>query len=330
MTDFINTAESGLADETDVTTANSSAGSAGDGFTVPFLAGGTFKLDTAAARRGTLGYRMSGADGQAARGDAAIGPVAQASVSMFCRVAAYPPVEQTILSIRTSVRQAAFVNLTATGLIRLYDNAGAAIWISSNPVPLNAWFRPYVAAAKGTTITNGTVRGGVFYGAQLETSTPTESGPSATPTARDAGTADFTQVRFGKIGSVNTLAFTGVDDIQWADARSDFIPPPSTGAAPVNSYTLTMVAKINATATSGSPTGQTLTRTSGPTVTITEPTDGEFEVALPNPLATPVVLSLVSTNGTGSDTDPITINPTGGSTTNIIRDDLYWNGTTLA
>lgn len=328
MTLFTNTAETAQANGAAVTTASTSAGTAGTGFTVFKTNTGTFTLDTGVKHRGSSSYKMVCADGDASRGEITTNTTTFA-IEPYFYISSYPLAETTISSIRNT-GQASFVNINSAGKLRLYDNAGTALALTTGSVPLNAWWRLGHAVGVGTTISNGTLRMAYYSGANLETTTPNEAAFTYAGNA-NAGTANLTLVRFGKVGSGTALTLN-MDDIQWNDAISTLIGPVASGTPPLISYTRQRVTEINASGTSGTGVTQTLTQTSGPPVTISGPDVGSvFRVILPTTLTTAAVLSLTavdSSGQTGSNSpQTITIQPDGTTTSVIEKDFLVYTGT---
>jgi hypothetical protein len=347
MTYGINTFEAGVADETNVDNTNITTGLTA-GFTmVRTLAGtGTMKFDTASTHRGTLAVRCDGpATGDVARIDITMAGT-QGCVEPYIRLSAYPTVdatnnpngEQVLLSFRNSSGVAGSLNITSAGRCRLYDAGGQALWLSTSAIPLNQWVRYSLGAATGTATAvpyNGVLRFAYFAGADLETTSATETaGPtysfSQTSTAANTGTANFSVIRVGKLQSGGAWSGVMIDDLQIENANANLIGGVTAGALPVLSYTLSDRVIVDASASSGSPT-LALTYQSGPVVTITGPVSGVFTVIRPTGMTTPAVVRLSGTNGAGSATPVnITIPATGGTVTNIIRDAVYWTGSALA
>jgi hypothetical protein len=327
MTNFINTAETGLANNVDITTANSGSGSAGTAFTVTKGAGGTFKMDTAIKHRGAASYKMVCAvDGDSARADLILGAASNsAAVEGYFYLTAYPSAETSLLNLRSAAGSVAFININSTGQVRLFNQAGVAAGITTNSVPLNAWFRCHLGGSIGGSATTGSLRTVFYSGANLETTT-IDTNSQVFPTAGTVtmGTSQITQMRAGKTGS-GTIWTVNMDDLQWSDTSNALIGP-VTGSPPHVGYTRQSVVEIDASSTSGTGT-LTLVQQSGPTVSISGPVANVFRVILPNPMATAAVVRLTSTDGATSDFQDITITPTGGSTTVLARDFLVHNGT---
>jgi hypothetical protein len=127
MTNFINTAETGLANNVDITTANSGSGSAGTAFTVTKGAGGTFKMDTAIKHRGAASYKMVCAvDGDSARADLILGAASNAAaVEGYFYLTAYPSAETSLLNLRSAAGSVAFININSTGQVLIGPVTGS-------------------------------------------------------------------------------------------------------------------------------------------------------------------------------------------------------------
>jgi hypothetical protein len=335
MTNYVNSMETGVADETTATSAGTSAGSAGTAWTVS-TSGGTMKYDTAQWHRGSLSVRMDCIDTQYSRAEASITPSNSAAVMPYLRCAAYPGTvstdELTIMQINpASGSPAAFLNLKHDGHLRLYNNVTASRWTSTGVVPLNAWWRPHLGVVVGGTTATGTIRAALFAGAQLESATPSEEFTPTTPNTENTGTAQVVKVRAGKVGS--GLAWSAwLDDLQWSDSSELYLPA-VTGSIPTVVFTVVDAKIIDQSGSTGSPTPTaTMTQISGPTtgVVITGPDGaGKFTVALTAGLASSIVVRLTETNTAGAPFQDITITPPSAPATNTVTDFCTWNGSTL-
>lgn len=334
----INTLEAGVADETAVDNTNILVGLTSGYTMVRSLAGtGTARYDTATPHRANLAVRLDApATTDIARLDVTGLNATSAVLEPYIRLSAYPAAEAALLQLRTPSVAVAALAITSTGQCRLYDAAGTAVWLSASPVPLNQYVRYSLGALIGSATVspfNGALRFEYFAGAQLEGSTATETASTffggTSPSAANTGVANITQLRVGKLGTAIGWSGIQVDDIQFNPA-SYALMGGVTGALPVNAWTLKYFAQIDPTATTGTLTGQTLVQQSGPSLTITGPdANGRFWAELPNPMTSPGLVRLTSTSSAGSDADDIPISPLGGTTTTYVRDELYYDGSTL-
>lgn len=104
------------------------------------------------------------------------------------------PLSAALVQIRnTSGDHVMTFGTSGTGKMVLQDNSGTTIWTSTNVMPTTPVVVE-IGGAKGTTSSNGTLKVAVYAG---NSTTALESGPT-TPTARNAGTVVFTEVRVGK------------------------------------------------------------------------------------------------------------------------------------
>lgn len=320
MTTYINQADIGLSDEAAPTSAQTAGGTGNTGVTVEKANTGAVVVDTSWAHRGSFSYRFDtpGASDYARL----LLPLSSTvgCVEVYGRWSGYPTVGESRMLQALLASGSVYVQLSTAGKWRLYNAAGTLIHTSTGTLPINTPFRASLGFQNGTTTSNGTIRFQFFTGANIETNTPDETG--YTSSATDAGTAAFTGIRVGHTTSQNRPSLN-LDDIQWSDSSSAIIGAPVSGTTPVNFWTTSNQVIINASGTTNSPTGQTLTQLSGPTVTISG-TAPIWTVTLPTGMSSNAVLQLVSSNGAGSDTDTITISPSGAGTT-LIRDFKVWS-----
>lgn len=323
--------------------ANNSAITAGvtAGFAVSVsLAGtGSVKVDTSHPHRGGSGLAFGApAAGDIARVNLALAGT-QAVMEPYLYCTSYPPgtagdatAEQRFLEFRSASAFAGYLTMRPDGLIRLYDASGQALWLSPSAVPLNAYTRYSFGDGIGSAASspyNGVSRLQTFSGADLETSTPTMTSGSyafsQTPTAANTGTANQARMSIGKLGGGPAWSGLILDDFQFNDGLYTLLGP-VTGALPVISEVIQNIWRLNVTGTSGSP-ATALVRQSGPTVTVTSPSAGIFEVELPNPFTTALVMRLTATNSAGPVTKDYTISPAGSSNTVRVTDVLYHDAT---
>lgn len=316
MTTFINTAEIGLTNGVAVTTANSGGGSGNTAFTKETNTTGALVVDNTSPHRGTYSFKFdSPASTDFIRGVFTVNS-AHLCIEPYVKFAGFLTTgEQRVLSF-ISASTSCSLQVTSGGKFRVYDNSGGtALWTSANTISTGVWYRISFGCDVGGSTTTGTLRFQFSSGTNLETNTPDET--PYTLSTLNTGTINMTGIRFGHT-TTGIRPSLRMDDVQYSDSSSAIIGAPG-GTAPINSYTITYFARIDPSATSGTPTSQTVTQSSGPTVTVTGSLGTSYEVSLP--VASAAVLSLVSGNGSGTDTDAITILPAGTTSGgNVIRD----------
>lgn len=111
------------------------------------------------------------------------------------------------------------IDFRPTGKLRVYVVGGTLLDTTAS-YPLNEWVRVELEIWKGTTTTNGRVRGAMYSGSSL---TAIESWDNA---ATNTGTDDFTTGRFGSFssGTTSTSPFW-IDAVGFNDAATGYIGP---------------------------------------------------------------------------------------------------------
>jgi len=224
MADFLNNLETGLADGTDATAANSTDGGAGFAYTPVKAGGGTVKHSTVLPLRGLRSLAMTATTaGDVARIELT-GLISSATVvlDIAFRTPANPSAEVRLVEILGSVYHLR-VGLTATGLINVYDASGAAIWTSTTSVNTGSDGWRLGIRCVAATATTGTLELS-YYGSKTGT-TPTETMPAVT--GGNFGIDAHTAIRIGKITSSAAWATFWTDDYQISDSRTALFGAPA-------------------------------------------------------------------------------------------------------
>jgi hypothetical protein len=225
MTLARNTAE-GQVNGTNLTSANSGAGS-GDAFylvspsntaaltySTDFAKRGTQSIkvtSTAAGATAFAGLQRTANDSISAAADFMLtgGPTASTCQILGLRNASSP-----VISVAVA---------TSTNKVTISDGTGQ-IGISAAAVPFNTWVHVDIRATKGT----GTTDGVVAWDIQANGSSVT----TGSVTNANAGTAQFTEVRVGKLTSAAAMPIFYMDDVTADDGRTTLIGvAPAAGAA---------------------------------------------------------------------------------------------------
>jgi hypothetical protein len=308
MTDFLYTAETGLADGTSVTLANSDDGTAGFAWTPTKAAGGAITFSTSSPLRGALSVMFSApATTDVARADiTGLFSTMNFVGDLAFHTPSYPS-DGNFAEVRAGATSIVKFGLKSTGQIEVRNSANALLWTSTASVNTGAtgWrlgFRAVVATA-----TTGALE--VSYYATKAATTPAETMP---PIANGAfGTAAIDALRIGKITSAPTWAAFWSDDWQLSDSRTTLFGGPATaadtvsaGADQVNVEPWSTVT-LTATSSSGS---ATWSRVSGPNATLTG-------TGLTRTYTAPAAFNAAqatvwqATNGTASDQMSVTYLP---------------------
>lgn len=264
--------------------ATTSAGANDDSLAVTVAGGSAITFDDTWQAHGTQSAKVHAVAGQPAYVSKTLpAGTSQAAARKWIN-ADEIPASSTIFQIRNASGAVATIGTSSTRRLTLVDAAnGSPIWTAASVLPSGkVWLE--IGAGKGTTTSNGTLK--VSYGSGDSTSA-IESGPT-TPTARNAGTADLTELRAGKVGTTAPPATADwhIDDIRILTATTGpvgayvpavkpgkptdvtavagtlsavvgWTPPVDTGTSGITSYT------------ARASTGQTATVSAGPTTTAT-------------------------------------------------------------
>lgn len=161
-------------------------------------------LTCALSTGGTVKYQSStwehiGAAG-AARLDMSVGTSSTILVEYLVDLVTLPTgTDSRLIEIRHASNYLARVVWRPSGEIRLASAANATLWTSASTYSSGTRVRIMVGADPGTTTSNGRLIIGVYSGSSGLSTTPDETVYDSS--AVNAGTADITAVRFGRVNS---------------------------------------------------------------------------------------------------------------------------------
>jgi hypothetical protein len=229
MAQLLNSFENGLADGTAITAANSDDGTAGDAF--DFVTASVVVADTDITLHGarTALISTSAASGLLYWDPAS--PASEIWVRMYFRLAdATPAAALTILDANGSdTATAAFdVRVTTGGNLNIRIPSTSR-HTSTTTLTDNTWYRLEVHAVGVDAATDTTaVDARLFYGANLEGSTPDESFGNTTAYGTAGTVGTFGRITFGVISSSTTtmsLDSLGYSDVTWLGSTDPPAPP---------------------------------------------------------------------------------------------------------
>lgn len=148
----------------------------------------------------------------------------------YLYIGAYPTGSNSklIRLLDSTATEAANVTLNTTGTLRTIDSVANQGGLTTT-LSLNTWYRvecSFPLSASGTLLLR------LFYGANLEGTTPDEETNNTSADTQTA-TGDFASVRFGNtgIGAVTYMDDFGASNITWLGPRA-----PATSYAPVDPF----------------------------------------------------------------------------------------------
>jgi len=143
-------------------------------------------------------------------------PVANAFMRFYIYITAYPTLATRIAGMIGSAATQAALQINVAGTIRILNNVGTQLAISTAAIPLNQWCRVEWDVTNITTSTADQAAR-IYSGGNLETNTP-DSGGSISATG-GATTALVSDVRFGHSSAVTMTAnwSTWYDDVAFSD-----------------------------------------------------------------------------------------------------------------
>lgn len=156
----VNSAEGGTSGAT-VTTGNSggTSGDAWDEVSIP--AGTTLTYQTAAAYKGSRGYRVTTGttSGHGADMRWALAGWPLVRQRFYIRFSALPGYESQVAYVSSpSGSLLARVMVTSTGKLSVFNAWFSRLWTSTNSLAVNTWYRIEFIVVPGTTYSNGTIR----------------------------------------------------------------------------------------------------------------------------------------------------------------------------
>jgi hypothetical protein len=231
VTARVNSAEGGT-NGTLVSVSNSGGTSGDPWYYVDTVTGTTCTFATAAAYKGSIGYRVAYSNksgfGFNLRWNLAGWP--QLRYRRYFRTSAYPTVstQMTYVSDGTNTKVLSRIILLTNGKIGLQDYTGTTVFTSAAAIPLNTWIRVEWILLPGTTATNGVLQFAYATGDAAATETYAD-------TSANTGTAGtMAQLYEGKLAGV-WQSTTDYDDFAADDASSTtFLGASGSGAVVVD------------------------------------------------------------------------------------------------
>lgn len=224
MTIFSNSCETGLTTGTTVTNGNNATGGAGDAFSVSKGAGSTLAYSSIWAAHGSLSYRFQGASG-ASESNFVQWTVntGQCGFRFYYRPdSGTPSSSELIFQARNSAGQALQLQHNTDGVLRMQNaTSGNATTGWTTALASNTTYRVEGVIEAGSSTTTGRFNIKVFAG----------DGTTAIVeynwTGMNAGGAsgNFTTIRFGRAGAVNSTFGYYMDDF-YAVTESTAFPGP--------------------------------------------------------------------------------------------------------
>ena len=275
MPSISNNAETGLANGTVITTANSGGGAGTAVTTVTAGTGNTFTFSSAAAHRGSLGMALN--FGTTAGGTLAwdLNTTQRTAVRFYVNIPALPTAQEYLANFRNGSANMATIGINSVGKLSVQNAAGAGVSAGNAAAtfPVNQWVRVEFAVTKGTTTTNGRIEYAYYLGDSTTPIATYDTGATV-----NTGTTDVALVRLGRTTTATEARILYYDDIAAQDIATGWIGVPTSNVAPnadlgptVSNIEPWRTQTINATASTdidGAITGYELIQTAGPTVTL--------------------------------------------------------------
>lgn len=320
MTQYRWTAESGLADNTTLTSSpNNTGGTAGPAFTQvarDTVTPSIMRYRNANPSHGTQSLELqpaSAVSNYVAWLDTAGTNTKHWAGVAYVKAAAGPTAEDYIMQLRSGATANVVVcslKVTTGGLLRMFNStAGASVLQTGTTIPWalaqSIRFEWDVLVAASPTTTNGIFTASWFLG-----DSPTASG-TITSSAFDLGSAVPTQTRFGRPAAITGTWPAFWDDLGMDTAASGFMGPVPV-APPTVSFTQNTVVKADFTASTPTNSGDALTysivQVGTPVSTPQEIIEGVFLIT-PDASATLTYTVTVTEAGGSSATQTVTIPP---------------------
>lgn len=193
-----NTAE-GFANGTVVTVGNS-GGTSGDAFNTACLAGSP-TASNATQQAGALSYFVNATDGAQTTIGWDYAGATSVTTTFWVRFNANPTGAHTLFAqVRNATAGVANLQLMTDGKVNAQESGFTVVNTSTSSVTLNQWYRVDWTVKKGTTTSNGEITVAMYAASNLVTPFYTYAS-----TARNTGTANLTQLKFGKPNNSGTL-----------------------------------------------------------------------------------------------------------------------------
>jgi len=249
---------------TGITLANSVDNSSGDALAVS--TDGTRTYTDTWANHGTTSWQCSGTSGLTSILGFTITAAAGLSTRCYFRVPALPGSTCAFLQMRTDTDLArGTVAMRTDGKLEVTTQGGVA-YTTTMACSTDTTYRIEWRQIKGTTTSNGTVGFKIFAG---ESASPLETYETS---SANTGTNDLVSWRLGKLTGIASTFTILFDDVAMEDQGTAYLGPMLGDAVIV--YEKKNILKVNTTGSVGT---RSLSYTSGPAVTISEPTTGVFE-----------------------------------------------------
>lgn len=274
-----NSAEGGTNGVTPST--GNSGGASGDAFAVSIPGASTNSTcvySTAQKAHGSLAYLFTTKPSDTSYVQWSVTPGGSLSVRFYYYTTTTPSTTSLICQIRNG-SQAAQIGLGSDMILRVMNAASGNLTTGWSALSLNTWYRIEIVVTKGTTTSNGRIQAKYF---SLDSTSPIGT-PYDSGATTNAGTVDFTQVRFGRAGGAATSAdqVYYIDDMAAQDT-SAFLGPVGSNLPPTvtpTADTVTVVQGESATFswsesdTDGTIASRAVTHVSGPdNPTLSSPT----------------------------------------------------------
>lgn len=214
----------------------------------------------------------------------------------------------TVQSAGSPVAQ---IVLTASGQARVSNAVNALQAASATGLfPAGTWMRVEMLVVIGTTTSNGVLKVKIFSGDSSTPSFVTES------IAQNVGTAQLTNVRFGRTTGVADSTAMLFDSFQMTNGAISFIGPfvqtlPTANAGPDQSVNPADTVTLSGSGTN-SPTGYIWAQISGTSVTLTGAGATRTFPAPPTATGTALIFSFTASNASGNsaaDTIQVNVSP---------------------
>jgi len=227
MTRFQNTAETGYADGTAVTTANSDDGAAGDALSQLSTSGGPLTYSTTNPNGGALCFRQDvGTSGNAYLrfGPVGVGGTLAQRIYFLIESEAFTGNNTVIRLLNGSAAAMLQLRLTSSLIPQYLNGAGSATGISAGSTALSVgvWYRLDAWVTPGTTTTTGRVSADLYVGHDTTSIYHFDS------VAFNAGTAQTPRsIEFGRSSTAAGAFIIRSDDIATDDGIGESYIGPS-------------------------------------------------------------------------------------------------------
>jgi hypothetical protein len=296
MPTITNNAEGGTTGTT-VTTGNSGAESGTAAASVLINANNAITFDTAAARRGGLGYKFDMGTTNPCQLTWNLATTIRTVMRFYYMVTVLPTASDYVAVYRNATIGPATLTLTSANKFNMQNAAGVGISASTatNPIVANTWYRVEIGITKGTTTTNGRIEYAYYIGDSTTAEFSYDSGATV-----NAGTSDIASIRLGRNTAATVAGVRYYDDLVAKDLASGWIGPPSDAVAP---------AGIASAETFGTAAVST-SLTASPSGIATAETFGSAALTIPRTVS-PAGIASAETFGTAVVTKTLTVSPAG-------------------